>query len=69
MLYIVYPFFVLQRSLWEYQGQAGGPPRTIPCPDGLVRRFFCLLKGKIDIYKKIGKLKIRPGGGEKQVGY
>jgi len=34
-------------------------------PEALVRRLLCLLKGKIDIYKKIRKLKIRPEGGEK----
>ena len=40
-LCVAYPFFItLQRSLWEYQGEATGPPRTIPCPDGLVRRLL-----------------------------
>jgi len=52
MLCATYPFFILQRSLWEYQGQGSSGPRTIPCPDGLVRRLLCLLKGKISIYKK-----------------
>ena len=35
-------FYILQRSLWEYEAQGSSPPRTIPCPDGLVRRLLCL---------------------------
>ena len=34
-------FIILQRSLWEYQGQASDSPRTIPSLDGLVRRLLC----------------------------
>ncbi len=56
-------FFILQRSLWEYQGQGRLGPRTIPCPDGLVRRLL-LLQGKIDIYKKVREAKNKAGGGD-----
>ena len=42
----------------EYQGYAAATPRTIPCPDGLVRRLLCL-GGKIDVYNKIRKLEIK----------
>ncbi len=69
MLCVAYPFFItLQRSLWEYQGQGGSSIR------GQFRALTVWFTGsfcseeKISIYKKIRKLKIRPEGGEKQVG-
>ena len=58
MLCVAYPFFItLQRSLWEYQGQGGSSIR------GQFRALTVWFTGSF-----CSEEKIRPEGGEKQVG-
>lgn len=63
LLYVACPFFIiLQRAYGNIRDNNGRVRWIIPCPDGLVSRSLCL---KMNIYKKITKLKIWPKGGEK----